>query len=86
VDSDLQVRDHLNGLEWLHLVKEALPRQEELKTIEDIKSIEDPELLSRIPVRSNRINEAAEARVMDLLRMKTGNGCCSTTTMARRRR
>jgi hypothetical protein len=24
--SDLEVRDHLNELEWLHLVKEALPR------------------------------------------------------------
>ena len=23
---DLEVRDHLNELEWLHLVKEALPR------------------------------------------------------------
>jgi hypothetical protein len=24
--SDLEVRNHLNELEWLHLVKEALPR------------------------------------------------------------
>jgi hypothetical protein len=24
--SDLEVRDRLNGLEWLHLVKESLPR------------------------------------------------------------
>ena len=24
--SDLEVRNHLNELQWLHLVKEALPR------------------------------------------------------------
>jgi hypothetical protein len=34
---------------------------EEHKAIEDIRSIKDLELLSRISVRSNRINETAKS-------------------------
>jgi hypothetical protein len=63
-------------------------KQDEHKAIEDIKSIDDLELLSKISVRSNRINEATEARFMDLWCIKSSGSSSyqSNITKDRRRR
>lgn len=66
-----------NSRRWI----DAILEPDEQKAREDIQLIEDKELLSRISVRSKKVNDVANVRAMELWHMKRGR--FSNTIIAR---